>query len=94
MKTFLKFCVGGLAGLVLLAIILAAIENPHVLLVVMLGLVILFVYFIPTMLAAERQHINATAIFLLNLFLGWTFLGWVAALVWVFVRQGSSQTEE
>jgi len=28
---------------------------------------------------------NTHAIFVLNLFLGWTFIGWVLALVWAFV---------
>lgn len=39
-------------------------------------------YFVPTWVARNRAHRNATAIFMLNLFLGWTFLGWVVALVW------------
>jgi hypothetical protein len=39
-------------------------------------------YFLPTIVAAARHHHNAGAIFVLNLFLGWTFLGWVLALVW------------
>lgn len=39
-------------------------------------------YFLPTLIAAVRNHHNANAIMLLNLLLGWTFLGWVAALVW------------
>lgn len=40
------------------------------------------IYLIPTIIAHRRQHRNATAIFLLNLLLGWTLLGWVGALVW------------
>lgn len=39
-------------------------------------------YFLPALIASRRRHHNAMAIFILNLFLGWTFLGWVAALVW------------
>jgi hypothetical protein len=47
----------------------------------MIGLIILaLVYFIPTMVG--WNHKNGTAILLLNLFLGWTFIGWVAALIW------------
>lgn len=42
-------------------------------------------YFIPTVIAMVRHHKHALAIFLLNLFAGWTFLGWVAALVWSVV---------
>jgi hypothetical protein len=40
------------------------------------------VYFLPTMIAAGRHKRNAGAIFVLNLFLGWTFIFWVVAMVW------------
>lgn len=40
------------------------------------------VYFLPAFVASARGHQNASAIFVLNLFLGWTFLGWIGALVW------------
>lgn len=40
------------------------------------------VYFLPTINAKSRKHPNRSSIFLLNLFLGWTLVGWVAALVW------------
>ena len=39
-------------------------------------------YFLPTLIAFLRQHKNKPAIFLLNLLLGWTVLGWVVSLVW------------
>jgi hypothetical protein len=42
----------------------------------------LIIYFIPTFVANGRRHHNTMAIFVLNLFLGWTFIGWLAALVW------------
>jgi uncharacterized membrane protein YqaE (UPF0057 family) len=41
-------------------------------------------YFMPTIVGAWRNHHSATAIMWLNLFLGWTLLGWVGALVWAF----------
>ena len=40
------------------------------------------VYLAPTIVAAKRGHHHAAPIFVLNLLLGWTFLGWVASLVW------------
>jgi len=40
------------------------------------------IYFVPTVVAGTRKHPQGGAIFALNLLLGWTFLGWVAALVW------------
>jgi len=39
-------------------------------------------YFVPWVVAAARKHNNSPAIFALNLMLGWTVVGWVAALVW------------
>ncbi len=41
-------------------------------------------YFIPAIVAIARKHHNAMAIFLTNLFLGWTFIGWIVALIWSF----------
>jgi hypothetical protein len=38
-------------------------------------------YLLPWAIAATRGKSNATAILLVNFFLGWTFIGWVAALV-------------
>jgi hypothetical protein len=45
-------------------------------------LLIPLVYFLPAIIAVDRGHHNSTAIGLFNFFLGWTFLGWVIALVW------------
>jgi hypothetical protein len=42
----------------------------------------LFLYFLPTIVANQRCHRERVAIFVLNLLAGWTFAGWVAALVW------------
>ena len=39
-------------------------------------------YFFPTVIARSRMHRNFLAIFALNLFLGWTFFGWLFALIW------------
>ena len=44
------------------------------------------VYFLPSLIAFAREHKNKLAIFLLNLLLGWTVLGWVSSLVWSVTR--------
>jgi len=44
--------------------------------------VLITLYFIPSVIASLRKHQDGIAIFLLNLFLGWTVIGWIAALVW------------
>lgn len=47
---------------------------------------VLIFYFLPAIVAIARSHHNALAIFILNLLLGWTFLGWVVALAWAGTR--------
>jgi Superinfection immunity protein len=37
-------------------------------------------YFVPTIIAVLRNIPNALSVGVINLFLGWTLLGWVAAL--------------
>ena len=43
---------------------------------------ILCMYFLPTVIAALRWHHNQNAIFLTDLFFGWTVIGWGVALIW------------
>ena len=38
-------------------------------------------YFLPSFVGSSRRHHNQLAIVMLNLFLGWTGVGWVLA-VW------------
>ncbi len=42
----------------------------------------LWIYFIPALVAFVRPHQQRAAILVINLFLGWTVLGWVVALAW------------
>jgi hypothetical protein len=39
-------------------------------------------YFLPSIIALARSKRDLLAIFLLNLFLGWSVIGWIVALVW------------
>jgi Na+/H+-dicarboxylate symporter len=47
-----------------------------------LAMIALVLYFVPAIIAGIRAKRNAGAIFALNLFLGWTALGWIVSLVW------------
>jgi len=42
----------------------------------------LAVYFVPTIVAIVRHARNVLGIVLLNIFGGWTLVGWIIALVW------------
>lgn len=48
--------------------------------VILLGLL----YFLPTI--AALNHKQLTAIFALNVLLGWTFIGWAIAFVWALTK--------
>jgi hypothetical protein len=45
-------------------------------------LLMLFAYLVPTMVATSRSHRQSLPIFVINVFLGWTLIGWVVALAW------------
>jgi len=47
---------------------------------IFLVMVFIFIYFIPGLVGSSTKH--GDGIFLLNLLLGWTILGWIAALIW------------
>lgn len=52
-------------------------------------LVSLLLYFLPAVLARNKS--NFTAILLVNLFLGWTFIGWIVALIWAVSSEPQRQ---
>jgi hypothetical protein len=73
--------------LVILAVAASAISAPDAFVVIgssigtiCLLLLGLFLYFLPSYVGRKKR--NATAIFALNFLAGWTFIGWVVAMVW------------
>lgn len=60
-------------------------QNFTILQLLVLVLIFAF-YFLPSLIAFLRNHKNKLAIFLLNLLLGWTVLGWVVSLVWSVMK--------
>jgi hypothetical protein len=40
------------------------------------------IYLLPWIVSKSRNHHNSLAIFWLNLFFGWSVLGWFGALIW------------
>ena len=41
-------------------------------------------YFLPSICAFARGHSSKAGILILNIFLGWSLIGWVVSLVWAF----------
>ena len=54
-------------------------------------IVLSLIYFFPTMTCLLRRHNNKIPIFIVNMLLGWTFIGWVVALVWSFTSNTENQ---
>jgi len=52
--------------------------------------IVLTVYFLPALVGSGKR--NALAIFVLNLFLGWTGIGWVVALVWACTKDAGTES--
>jgi hypothetical protein len=46
------------------------------------GLLSLALYFLPTIIVLARRKRNVLGPILVNVLLGWTVIGWIAALIW------------
>lgn len=63
-----------------------------VLILIVLGLAI---YFLPSLIAYYYKDKNSIWIFVLTLLTGWSTIGWVVALIWaVLERDGSDLIEK
>jgi hypothetical protein len=47
-------------------------------------LLVLILYFVPTAIAHRRDVEDYGKIFFVNMFFGWTVVGWIAVLIWSF----------
>jgi len=64
-----------------------AATSPGTTVAAVIELVVLIIvgtaaYFVPTIIAVARKHHQTGGIVAVNILLGWTFIGWVAAFVW------------
>ena len=55
-------------------------RRGNTMLALSLLVVSILLYFLPSIIGKDKK--NAIAIFALNLFAGWTVIGWIGALVW------------
>jgi len=51
----------------------------------------LLLYFIPSIVAFSKNRHNKSAVLVLNIFLGWSFIGWIVALVWAVSNRNPQQ---
>lgn len=53
---------------------------------------LLVLYFLPTIIAMRRGRMNTASIAVVNIFLGWTLIGWVLSLAWALAANERAQT--
>ena len=82
MKSFSLFVVLGFVTVVLFGYVGAQYGGENGAVVGVLAALIFAIYLLPSYVGYARRHPNGHSIFALNLFLGWTLLGWVFSLVW------------
>lgn len=51
-------------------------------------------YFLPSIIACVRNHPSIVAIVLLNTLAGWTFIGWLASLIWSVINQPAASVQQ
>lgn len=59
-------------------------SGEEIILLILLGIVALLIYFLPTLIASGRNSTATFLIFLINLFGGWTIALWIFVFIWSF----------
>jgi ABC-type Fe3+ transport system permease subunit len=54
----------------------------HSISIVCAALLLLALYVLPSYIALRRNHRRQSSIIIVDLLLGWSFVGWLAALAW------------
>ena len=55
--------------------------------VISIVLILITLYFIPSIIAIKKKHKDLSKILMINTFLGWTIVGWIISLVIVINKQ-------
>ncbi len=59
-----------------------------------IGVPLILLYLLPALVAGGRGHRNQNSIAVINLFLGWTLIGWVVALAWACSANVAARASE
>jgi hypothetical protein len=58
---------------------------------VILLMLTLLIYMLPTLIAFSREHPHRTELAVVNIFLGWTLIGWIAVFLWAALARVEEQ---
>lgn len=62
-------------------------EILGVFLLIITLMICLFLYMLPTLISYYNKDKNTAWIFVLNLLLGWSTIGWIVALIWAVIER-------
>tara|TARA_Y100000817_G_scaffold310296_1_gene300716 strand:- start:287 stop:517 length:231 start_codon:yes stop_codon:yes gene_type:complete len=65
--------------------------EKHIMRVILAIICLISIFFIPVSVGLFRDSSKKWGIFLVNILVGWTGIGWIIALIWAFI---SESTEE
>ena len=63
------------------------ISEMNIIILILIAIVVLFIYFLPTIIASGRNSTATFLIFLINLFGGWTVALWIFIFIWAFCEK-------
>lgn len=50
--------------------------------ILILAVAVLILYFLPSVIAYSNRNPDRNSVFVINLWLGWTIIGWITAFGW------------
>jgi len=53
---------------------------------IIMMILLILLYFLPSIIAIKKKEKNKVTIIVINLFLGWTVIGWIFTLIWVIKK--------
>jgi hypothetical protein len=65
--------------IVLLSLILSFLS---ILISILFILILITIYILPIIIAIIRKHNNLSPVILVNIFFGWSVIGWIVSLIW------------
>lgn len=57
-------------------------------------LIILTIYLVPIIIAYSRKIEKRLPLSIVNIFLGWTFIAWIACIAWAFLGKTNKNTQQ
>ena len=58
---------------------------------VIILLLVIIIYMLPTLIAFSREHPHREAVAVINIFLGWTLIGWFVVFLWAALARVEEQ---